>query len=675
MVSVQQNQQVSKGTSHGRETRLAVSRAMLKTFAFAGDGTVGEKKFSLNVHDTMEALLRQEDLNQDGLITVDDDGPKVRWAHYSLLMMPLTICLQSFLIHEVHSTSGEGTMIKGTYPLAVLLQELFFSKTRGEKYLETSSTKLQEDPVHRLERLIRHTFWDTLTRQMDAKGIAAAAPDPKTADSQPRIYVPARAPHQYDYYSKLAAEKPEMHLDVQWLPAGEVDGKFIQSINSKPGILAMAMEESKLGEEMKALPFIVPGGRFNELYNWDSVFAAGWGMLETHAHISSAVIRHFIFEIEHYGKILNANRSYYLGRAQPPFLTSLALKTYEATKGSPGSKELLRDAILAAIKEYRQYWMSPPRYDEETGLSRYRPIGLGFPPECESTQFDHILAPFAKKYDMDIAGVAEAYNRGDIIEPELDIFTLHDRAVRESGHDVSMRTEGVCADLGTVDLNCLLYKYETDVAYAIREVFSDKLELSGSSSGENQDSGVAESAASWEQAAAKRKHLIDKYLWNDEQGLYFDYNTRTKQQTSFESVTAFWALWCGVASPDQAAKLVRKSLPKFEQIGGLTVGTEKSRGPIDEAHPQKQWDFPYGWPPHQILAWDGLKRYGYDKEAERLVYRWLHMIVKVFVDYNGIVVEKYNVTQLERPHRVEAEYGNQGLNFKYAPQEGYVHFR
>ena len=636
---------------------------------------IGEERFSLNVNDTMEALLRQEDLNQDGLITVDDDGPKVRCARCDVLTTSLTICLQSFLIHGLNSISGKGTMIKGTYSLGVMLQELFFSKARGEKSLETSLTQLQEDPVHRLERFIRHTFWDTLTRQMDAKGIAAAAPDPKTVESQPRIYIPARAPHQYDYYSKLAAEKPEMQLDVQWLPAGEVDGKFIQSINSKPGILALAVEEAGSGGELKALPFIVPGGRFNELYNWDSVFSAAWGMLETHAHISIAVIRHFIFEIEHYGKILNANRSYYLGRAQPPFLTSLALRTYEATKSSPGSKELLRDAILAAIKEYRQYWMSPPRYDGESGLSRYRPIGLGFPPECESTQFDHILGPFAKKYNMDIAEVAEAYNRGDIIEPELDLFTLHDRAVRESGHDVSMRTEGVCADLATVDLNCLLYKYETDIAYAIREVFDGKLELPGSSSDALQGSDLAESSASWEQAAAKRKHLIDQYLWNDEEGLYFDYNTRTKHQTSYESVTACWALWCGVASPDQAAKLVKKGLPKFEQVGGLTVGTEKSRGPIDEAHPQKQWDFPYGWPPHQILAWDGLKRYGYNKEAARLVYRWLRMIIKVFVDYNGTVVEKYDVTQLERPHRVEAEYGNQGLNFKYAPQEGYVDSR
>lgn len=580
--------------------------------------------------------------------------------------------LQLFIPESLDPISGQELAVKGTYSLAILLQELHFAKERGEKTLKINSNQLKEDPVQRLERFIKERFWNNLTRQMDAKGIEAAAPDPKTADSQPRIYIPAGAREQYTYYADLAAAKPEICLDVQWLPAGEVDADFIKSINSKPGILALAMEEDAQTHELQALPFIVPGGRFNELYNWDSAFCTGWGMLDTHPHIVESVIRHFNFEIQHYGKVLNANRSYYLGRAQPPFLTTLARRTYEATEQTAKSKELLKQATLAAMKEYHDYWMAPPRYDEESGLTRYRPVGLGFPPECESTQFDHILSPFAEKYHLDIAAVAESYNRGEIHEPELDLFCLHDKAVRESGHDVSMRTEGVCADLGTVDLNCLLYKYETDIAHVIRTHFDDSLQVPAAFCSASDEHGCLESSASWDKAAERRKQLIDKYMWNEEKGLFYDYNTRTKTQTNFESVTSFWALWCGVATPHQAALLVSKGIPLFEQVGGLTVGTESSRGPIDAAHPQKQWDFPYGWPPHQMLAWDGLKRYGYDGEAERLVYRWLHMITRVFVNFNGTVVEKYDVTQLERPHRVSAEYGNQGLNFKYAPGEGYV---
>ena len=509
-----------------------------------------------------------------------------------------------------------------------------------------------------------------MTRTIDASGIAVSAKDPKTEESQPRIYVPCDAPEQYAYYSNIASEEPSMYLDVQWLPQGELTSEYIYSLNTKPGILALEIEEDSSAKGgLRGLPFIVPGGRFNELYNWDSCFCA-WGMLETHSHVVESIIRHFTFEIQHYGKICNANRSYYLGRAQPPFLTDLALRTYKNRQHEPDSKELLKLAILAAMKEYHSYWMSTPRYDEVTGLTRYRPVGAGLPPECEPTQFAHILAPYAAKYNMTVAELTQKYNDGDILESELDIFCLHDRAVRECGHDTSNRVESVCADLGTIDLQCLLYKYETDIAHAIRSEFSDNLRVPAAFCAPGQAADHVETSEMWDRAARTRKQLIDRYCWNEEKGMYFDYNTVTGHQSDFETVTSLWALWCGVADPQQATKLVENGLPKFECIGGLSSTTEKSRGPIDDGHPQKQWDYPHGWPPHQLLAWDGLIRYGYHEHAERLIYCWLHMVIKVFVDYNGTVVEKYNVTTLDAPHKVDAEYGNQGLNFKYAPQEG-----
>ena len=554
--------------------------------------------------------------------------------------------------------------------MANLLQELFLARQKGEKYLELDSSQLTENPVRRLERLIKGSWWNNLTRTIDASGIAISARDPKTEESQPRIYIPPGAPEQHEYYSKIAEEDPSMRLDVQWLPQGELTSEYIYSLNDRPGLLALEMEkDDSVKGGLRGLQFIVPGGRFNELYNWDSCLCA-WGMLDTHSHVVRSIIRHFVFEIQHYGKICNANRSYYLGRAQPPFLTDLALRTYKATRQEPDSKERLKLAILAAIKEYHGYWMSPPRYDEITGLTRYRPIGAGFPPECERTQFVHVLAPYAAKYNMTIAELTQKFNNGEINEPELDRFCLHDRAVRECGHDSSNRVEGLCADLGTIDLQCLLYKYETDIANAIRNEFNDHLQVPAAFCAPWQNPDRIESSVVWDRAAEKRKESIDKYCWNAEKGLYFDFNIATGQQSNFESVTSLWTLWCGVASSQQATKLVEKGLARFECVGGLSAGSEESRGPTGDANPQKQWDYPHGWPPHQILAWDGLKRYGYQEEAERLIYRWLHMVIKVFVDYNGTVVEKYNVTTLNAPHKVDAEYGNQGLNFKYAPQEG-----
>lgn len=84
----------------------------------------------------------------------------------------------------------------------------------------------------------------------------------------------------------------------------------------------------------------------------------------------------------------------------------------------------------------------------------------------------------------------------------------------------------------------------------------------------------------------------------------------------------------------------RHSLSKFEVIGGLVPGTEESRGKISLSRPNRQWDFPYAWPPHQIMAWVGLERYGYEIEARRLAYRWVYLMTVAFVDFNGVVPEK-----------------------------------
>lgn len=621
------------------------------------DVTSMKGKLVVAVNTTIEELLQREDTDGDALITVDDRGPK------------------SFLLKSLIHDGLQETEIKGTYHLANLLQELFLAQKKGEEFLEVNFGNVYEDPVTRLQRLIKTSWWDNLKRNIDSSGIAVAAIDPKTreaAESHPRIYVPRGVPLQHAYYSKLAQDMPDMNLDVQWLPDGNITAEFIRGLNDKPGILALEMEvnDIKGRKELKGLPFIVPGGRFNELYNWDSCFCAT-AMIDTHPHVVKSILRHFIFEIKHYGKILNANRSYYLGRAQPPFLTDLALKTYKAASHEPGSKELLKLAILAAMKEYYSYWMTAPRYDEDTGLTRYRPIGIGIPPEVESTGFDYVLEPYAQKHNMTTTEIRQAYTNGKILEPELDTFFLHDRALRESGHDTSNRFVGVCADLATIDLNCLLYRYETDIGEAIRTIFEDTLQVPAEFCAPGQAVDRFESSTSWDFAANRRKASINRYLWNEGKGLYFDYNTVTERQTEYETVTSLWALWCGVASPHQAALLVENALPKFECAGGLSSTTETSRGPVNAANPQKQWDYPSGWAPHQILAWDGLKKYGYHKEAERLAYRWLHMITRVFVDYNGTVVEKYDVTDLKCPHKLGAEYGNQGLNFRYAPEEGF----
>jgi len=278
---------------------------------------------------------------------------------------------------------------------------------------------------------------------------------------------------------------------------------------------------------------------------------------------------------------------------------------------------------------------------------------------------------------------SEKYNNGLLKEPQLDEYFLHDRAVRESGHDTSYRLEKRCANLGTIDLQALLYKYEIDIGTAIREVFDDELEIeegfplapfppsvaSYANPHRERSTKAPQTSSDWFARAEFRKQAIDKYLWNESKNLYFDYDTVTEKQSLYESVTAFWTLWAGCASEEQCWKLVSKSLDKFEVLGGLVSGTEESRGKISLDRPNRQWDYPYAWPPHQIMAWVGLERYGYLEDAQRLAYRFLYMMTTAFVDFNGVVPEKFDAVKLS--HLVDAEYGNQGVDFKMVPREGF----
>ncbi|KAJ5086818.1 treB [Penicillium alfredii] len=616
------------------------------------------RKFLIEVDETLEALLKQEDTDKNMQITIEDVGPKV------------------LSVGTASSSGFHRVDVRGTYMLSNLLQELTVAKDYGRKHIILDEVRLSENPVARLSRLIKNTFWKALTRRIDGSNIEVAGRDPKdwTADPRPRIYIPPGAPLQFEYYTRIAKDHPELRLDVEMLEAN-ITPEYVTKLNDKPGLLALAMQkkynESTMQNDLVGVPFVVPGGRFNELYGWDSYMASLGLLVSDRVDLAKGMVVNFCFCIKHYGKILNANRSYYLTRSQPPFLTDMALRVYERIKNEPDSKEFIRNAVLSAIKEYHSVWAAEPRLDPASGLSRYRPEGFGVPPETEPTHFKHILTPYAEKNGMTFEEFVRAYNWGKVKEPELDEYFLHDRAVRESGHDTSYRLERVCANLATVDLNSLLYKYEVDIARIIRIHFKDKLDIPVEFRTASTQDVEFETSAAWDRRARRRKQRMDQLLWDPEKGMYFDYDTVKHERTGYETATTFWAMWAGLTSPAQAAEMVQKALPRFEAFGGLVSGTEESRGAVGLERPNRQWDYPYGWAPQQMLAWTGLLRYGYQDEAERLAYKWLYMITKAFVDFNGVVVEKYDVTRPIDPHRVDAEYGNQGTDFKGAPREGF----
>jgi len=350
---------------------------------------------------------------------------------------------------------------------------------------------------------------------------------------------------------------------------------------------------------------------------WDSYFISLGLLADGQVELAKGIADHFLFEIKHYKKILNGNRrcvspsrppsrasetgtdapqrpllyfhlarSYYLMRSQPPFLTDLAVQVFAQLdpETADDNKAWLKRAIQGAIQEYHIVWQEARRLDPVTGLSRYRPDGLGVPPETEASHFTAVLQPYADKQGVSVNEFIEMYNDAEIECPELDAYFLHDRGVRESGHDTTYRFEKKCADLGTIDLCSLMYKYETDIATAIRDHFGGSLELEAEFdltpfpfgtevpytptdsslpdlSGSRKSTDAPQTSAEWFARAARRKELADYYLWHDGRGIYVDWNCAKGKQSLYDSVTTFWPMWCGMASEAQAEKIMCVAAP------------------------------------------------------------------------------------------------------------------
>lgn len=584
--------------------------------------------FRLDIQDTLQKLLAQEDTDGDKKITKEDTG------------------LQSFAIH---SESGKEYTVKGTYFLSNLLQELALEKKLGKIEAVIPLSKIEEAPSVRISRMIRDYFWNDLTRTVDEQGLDRILNDDKSEVDMQRIYVPYTDKVATRYFSGL--QKKHSNLKVEMLPK-KITPEYVLGINQKPGILSLKIENNK------GVPFVVPGGRFNEMYGWDSYFEGIGLLLDGRLDLAKAMVDNFCYQIEHYGKILNANRTYYLTRTQPPFLSSFIREVYEAD--TLKDKVWLQQVLEIAIKEYETVWMVSGKRLTENGLNRYLAEGIGIPPETEAGHFDEVLNKFAAKHGMSRKEFEEKYAKREIADTELDLYFTHDRSLRESGHDTSWRLDDCCANLNCVDVNALLYKYESDFAYLTATYFGNKFKT---------QKGHYYHTDFWIEKAANRKMLMNKYLWNVEKGSFFDYNFMTKSQTGFESATNFYPLWAEMCSKEQAEKSVKNLMKFYKAKGGILATSKASVAHIGANQPQRQWDYPNGWAPHQMMIWRGLLNYGFEKEAQELIYRWLWMITRNAVDYNGTIPEKYDVVACT--HKVYAEYGNVGTEFDYITTSGF----
>ena len=583
--------------------------------------------FNLNIAQTLTLLLRQEDTNSDKKITIDDIGPKV---------------------FSITSISGQNYKVKGTYFLSNLLQELVLSKRNGNEFAQVPLERIEELPTVRISRLIKDYYWLGLTRTMDKKGIQKLLLDTKNNSlnsDKLRIYIPYKDVFAFKYYQHLENSLP---IEAIALPQ-KITPKFVKGLNNYPGILALKLVSKN--NEITGVPFVVPGGRFNEMYGWDSYFESIGLIIDGKKDLAKAMADNFQYEIDYYGKILNANRSYYLTRTQPPFYTSLIQEVFKFTRDI----DWLKSHLKTAIKEYQTVWMVAGKRLIQNGLNRYFAEGIGMPPECEKGHFDSIIKPYADKHNISLEDYILKYNSGDIENKELNAYFIHDRSVRESGHDTSYRIEGICADLNPVELNALLYKYEMDFGYLTETYLNNSFESFESSF--------------WYSAANKRAKRMHKYMWNEDRKQYFDFNYITKEQSYFESASNYSPLWAGIVNLETAQTMLKTLMQELKVKGGVVGSSKRSRGEISALRPERQWDYPNGWAPHQMMIWKGLLNYGFNKELQELIYRWLFMITKNAVDYNGTIPEKYNV--VTGSHKVFSEYGNVGTDFEYITQEGF----
>ncbi|MDV0512239.1 alpha,alpha-trehalase [Citrobacter portucalensis] len=357
-------------------------------------------------------------------------------------------------------------------------------------------------------------------------------------------------------------------------------------------------------------PYVVPGGRFREIYYWDSYFTM-LGLAESnHWDKVSDMVANFAYEIDSWGHIPNGNRTYYLSRSQPPFFAFMV----ELLAQHDGN-DALKKYLPQMLKEY-SYWMEGVetlqpgqqnkrvvKLDDGTILNRY---------------WDERDSPRPESWVEDIATAKSNPNR-----PATEIYRDL-RSAAASGWDFSSRWMDNPNQLGTlrttsivpVDLNALMYKMEKMIALASKAAGDDA------------------KAAQYDGYANARQKGIEKYLWNDKEGWYADYDLKSHKVRNQLTAAALFPLYVNAAAKDRASKVATATQAHLLQPGGLATTSVKSG---------QQWDAPNGWAPLQWVAASGLQNYGQDAVAMDVTWRFLTNVQHTY-DREKKLVEKYDVS-------------------------------
>jgi alpha,alpha-trehalase len=395
-----------------------------------------------------------------------------------------------------------------------------------------------------------------------------------------------------DYQS---AQKPiEQHLETLW------------------NVLTRTPDET--GGTLIPLPFpyIVPGGRFREIYYWDSYFTMLGLQVSGRVDIIENMVNNFAYLIQKMGFIPNGNRTYYLSRSQPPFF-SLMVGLLKEIQG----QTVLLKYQTALEKEY-QFWMDGAESLNESQPA-YRRVVRMEDGSVLNRYWDDKTTPRPESYLEDV-------HTAQLSSQTPATIYRHIRAAAESGWDFSSRWFKDAQDMGTiqttdlipVDLNSLMLHLEE----TLLQIYENQLDTLA--------------IQTFQSKIMRRKAAIQTYCWQENKGFYGDFNHVENCPTEWATLAGVAPLFFNIARPEQADKVANLLEKQFLQAGGLTTTLQKT------GH---QWDAPNGWAPLQWMAYQGLKNYGHTILADKIKENWLKNNQKVYRE-TGKMMEKYDVMNL-----------------------------
>ncbi len=374
-------------------------------------------------------------------------------------------------------------------------------------------------------------------------------------------------------------------------------------------------------------PYVVPGGRFREIYYWDSYFTLLGLEGDGQSVRADDMLADFAFEIDKYGHIPNGDRSYYLSRSQPPFF-SLMVDLVARTDGIGTYTKYLPEMLA----EY-SYWMDGAA--TLTPGTATRNVVMLADGTVLNRYWDARDVPRDESYLEDVQTAAATTRKASVVYRNL-------RATAESGWDFSSRwladqmtlQTDRALDIVPPDLNSLLTHLEATIgfAYLLKGDLAD--------------------AETYYAKAVRRGIAIDSTLWDPSIGAFGDYLWKQGKLTGDLSAATVYPLFLGIATIPQALTVANTVQSKLLNVGGMETTL---------IHSGQQWDRPNGWAPLQWMAVTGLNNYGQTALAHEIASRWVKKNIAGYEAF-GELVEKYDV---------ETTNGDSGSGGEYATQIGF----